>query len=175
MLYIPTNKAGCWSKRCLMFFYHIWTWQPFGPCDPTHFLSAHKLSYTCTKFVKYSQLLLSYVSITNWDVQTVGQRYICQKKSMVSLFRGRKGCLSGGVGGWGVWEGVWQQMVQIWYIIWKFCSNKVTALPFMNARILWMSSLYSIKHVQVIRIFNFLTDYYFNIWSHYILRCPVIC
>ena len=25
----------------------------------------------------------------------------------------RKGWLSGGVGGWVVWEGVWQQMVQI--------------------------------------------------------------
>ena len=32
----------------------------------------------------------------------------------------------------------------------------------MNARMLWMSSPYSIKHVQVIRMFNFLTDYYFN-------------
>ena len=42
-------------------------------------------------------------------------------------------------------------------------SNKVTTLQFMNARMLCMSSPYSIKHVQVICIFNFLTDYYFNI------------
>ena len=36
-----------------------------------------------------------------------------RKKTMVPLFRERKGWLSGGVGGWGVWEGMWQQMVQI--------------------------------------------------------------
>ena len=35
----------------------------------------------------------------------------------------------------------------------------------MNARMLWMSSPYSIKHVQFIRIFNFLRDYYFNMKS----------
>ena len=38
-LYIPSNKAGCWSKKMLNGFYNIWAWQPFGPCDPTHFLS----------------------------------------------------------------------------------------------------------------------------------------
>ena len=41
--------------------------------------------------------------------------------------------------------------------------HKVTTLPFMNARMLYMSSPYSIKHVQVICTFNVLTDYYFNI------------
>ena len=45
----------------------------------------------------------------------------------------------------------------------QILHQQVTALPFMNARMLWMSSLYSIKHAQVISIFNFLTDYYVNI------------
>ena len=36
-------------------------------------------------------------------------------------------------------------------------------LSFTNASMLWMSSSNSIKHIQVIRIFNFLTDYYFNV------------
>ena len=59
----------------------------------------------------------------------------------------------------GYGEGVWQQMLEICYIICKFCTNTVTTLPFMNARMLWMSSAYSNKHVQVICMFNFLTDY----------------
>ena len=47
------------------------------------------------------------------DSRTERQQLLSEKKSMVSLFRGRKGWLSGGEGGWGVWEGMWQQMVQI--------------------------------------------------------------
>ena len=45
----------------------------------------------------------------------------------------------------------------------QILHQQSTALPFMNARMLWISSLNSIKHVQVIRIFNVLTEYYFNI------------
>ena len=38
-----------------------------------------------------------------------------------------------------------------------------TTLPFMYTRMLRMSSPYSINNVQVIRMLNFLTDYYFNL------------
>ena len=70
-------------------FYHKWAWQPFWPCDPTNFLSSHKLSYTCTKFIKYSQQL---------RLQTVGQRHKCQKKNNNDFpfsEEGRGGCLAG--------------------------------------------------------------------------------
>ena len=42
-------------------------------------------------------------------------------------------------------------------IICKLFTKKVTILPLINAKILWMSSPNSIKHVQVICIFNSLT------------------
>ena len=47
-------------------------------------------------------------------------------------------------------------------IIDKFFTRKVTILPFLNAKLLWMSSPNSTKRVQVICIFNSLTDYFFN-------------
>ena len=43
----------------------------------------------------------------------------------------------------------------------KIFHKNVPTLPSINARMLWMSSSNSIKHVQVIRIFNFLSEYYF--------------
>ena len=45
-------------------------------------------------------------------VKQLDRETTVRKKPMVSLFRGRKGGVRR-VGGWGVWEGVWQQMVQI--------------------------------------------------------------
>ena len=73
------------------------------------------------------------------------------------LFGGVRGgwvCEWGGVGGWGEGGSRYAD------IICRFCIRKVTTLPFMIAKILWMSSPNSIKDVQVICIFNSLTDYF---------------
>ena len=43
-------------------------------------------------------------------------------------------------------------------IICIFCSRNETILPFMSAKMPWMLSPNSIKHVQVIYIFNSYTE-----------------
>ena len=90
MLYISSNKARCWSKRCLMVFTIYGHGSHLGRL--TQLISSAPINF--------------HIPVPNSLYQSqVGQRDNCQKKSMVSLFRGRKGWLSGGVGGWGVWEG----------------------------------------------------------------------
>ena len=70
-------------------FYHKWAWQPFWPCDPTNFLNSHKLSYTCNKFIKYSQQLRCTDSRT--------ETRMSEKKNNDFPFseEGRGGCLAG--------------------------------------------------------------------------------
>ena len=67
--------------------------------------------------------------------------------------------LFGGVGGGVLGKGSGSRYADI---ICKFCTRKVTFLPFMNAEMLCMSSHDSIKRVQVICILYSLTDYDFN-------------
>ena len=60
------------------------------------------------------------------------------------------------VGGWGVWEGCDSNWFKYdIHIICKFCTNKVTTLPFMNARMLWMSSPYSVNTSKLSAYFTF--------------------
>ena len=47
-------------------------------------------------------------------------------------------------------------------IICKFCTRKVNILPFVNAKMLWVTSPNSIKYVQLICIINSIMDCYFN-------------
>ena len=65
------------------------------------------------------------------------------EKTMGSLFRGRKGRLFGGVGGGDVRGGGGSRYADI---ICKFCTRKVIILPFVNTKMIWISSS-SIKHI----------------------------
>ena len=66
-------------------------------------------------------------------------------------------------------------------IICIFCTRNETILPFMSAKMSWMLSPYSIKHVQVICIFNSYTDYYnltheviiYPRMSYYLTECEM--
>ena len=82
------------------------------------------------------------------------------------VWRGRSwGCGGGGGGGCGS---------RFADIICIFCSRNETILPFMSAKMSWMSSSNSIKHVQVICILNSYTDYYNLTHEVITLECPVI-
>ena len=61
-------------------------------------------------------------------------------------------------------------------IICIFCTRNETILPFMSAKMSWMSSPNNIKYVQVICIFtcNSYTDYYNLTHEVITLKCPVI-
>ena len=59
-------------------------------------------------------------------------------------------------------------------IICIFCTRNETFLQFMSAKMSWMSSPNSIKHVQDICIFNSFTDYYNLTHAVITLQCPVI-
>ena len=59
-------------------------------------------------------------------------------------------------------------------IICIFCTRKETILPFMSAKMSWLSSPNSIKHVQVICKFNSNMDYYNLTHEVITLECPVI-
>ena len=61
-------------------------------------------------------------------------------------------------------------------IICIFCTRNETVLPFMSAKMSWMSSLNNIKYVQVICIFthNSYIDYYNLTHEVITLKCPVI-
>ena len=59
-------------------------------------------------------------------------------------------------------------------IICIFCTRNETILPFMSAKMSWISSPNSIKHVQVICKFNSNTDYYNLTHEVITLECPVI-
>ena len=73
-----------------------------------------------------------------------------QRKEGVVVWRGRS---------WGVREvgGCGSRYADIICI---FCTRNETVLPFMSAKMSWMSSPNSIKHFQVNCIFNSYTDYY---------------
>ena len=61
-------------------------------------------------------------------------------------------------------------------IICIFCTRNETILPFMNAKMSWMSSPKNIKYVQAICIFtcNSYADYYNLTHEVITLKCPVI-
>ena len=84
-----------------------------------------------------------------------------QRKEGVVVWRGR----IWGVGGCGS---------KYADIICIFCTRNETILPFMSAKMSWMSSPNSIKHVQVICICNSYTDYYNLTHEVITLECPVI-
>ena len=100
-----------------------------------------------------------------------------KKTPMTSLFRGRKGWLFwGGGGGGGLGVGCEGGGCGSRYadIICVFCTRNEPILPFMSAKMSWMSSPNSIKHVQVICKFNSYTDYYNLTHEVITLECPVI-
>ena len=57
-------------------------------------------------------------------------------------------------------------------IICIFCTRNETILPFMSAKMSWMSSPNSIKHAQIICIFNLIRIIITN--EVITLECPVI-
>ena len=59
-------------------------------------------------------------------------------------------------------------------IICTFCTRNRTILSFISAKMSWMPSPNSIKHVQVICIFNSYMDYYDLTQEVITLECPVI-
>ena len=77
---------------------------------------------------------------------------------MISLFKGKKEWLFGGVGGGGR-GGVWQQICGYNLQILHQKSNYFTIYECKNVMDV---SPNSIEHVQITCIFNCLTDYYFN-------------
>ena len=84
-------------------FYHKWAWQPYWPCDPTNFLSSHKLSYTCIKFVKYSaveELRIDH-KLRCTDSRTERQM---SEKTMISPFQRKEGVVVWRGRSWGVRE-----------------------------------------------------------------------
>ena len=90
---------------------------------------------------------------------------------MISFVRGRKGWLFGGVGVGYEGGGCGSRYADIICI---FCTRNETILPFMSAKMSWMSSPNNIEHAHVICIFNSYTDYY-NITHEVItLKYPVI-
>ena len=94
------------------------------------------------------------------------------EKTMISLFRGRKGWLFGGEEAGCEGGGCGSRYADIICIF--FFTRNETILPFMSTQMSWMSSPNSKKHVQVICIFNSYTDYYNLTHEVITLKCPNI-